>query len=232
MQATSRAADQCAEQPKHQISTSRLAATEDPCCVGRQEQLTQLAFEEFNMTGFFLCDQPVLSLYSVGKITGTVVDLDISVIAEGQVNYHSTKRLLYGGADLDKLMASLLEQRGVKCGDPQRLKELCARASSPLSSSEDAAAGEVHTLPDGQSITIQGEGQQLAQALLNPSLLGKDLSDLPSATVTQIMQHPDGPTRKVFIAYWTLLTLNILGVGCYCQDIVGVNICLQGLQPA
>ena len=27
------------------------------------------------MTGFFLCDQPVLSLYSVGKITGTVVDL-------------------------------------------------------------------------------------------------------------------------------------------------------------
>lgn len=62
---------------------------------------------------------------------------------------------------------------------------------------QDAAAGEVHTLPDGQSITIQGEGHQLAQALLNPSLLGKDLSDLPSATVTQIMQHPDGPTRKV-----------------------------------
>lgn len=27
------------------------------------------------MTGFFLCDQPVLSLYAVGKITGTVVDL-------------------------------------------------------------------------------------------------------------------------------------------------------------
>ncbi len=65
---------------------------------------------------------------------------------------------------------------------------------------QDAAAGEVHTLPDGQSITIEGEGQQLAQALLNPSLLGKDLSDLPSATVTQIMQHPDGPTRKVFIS--------------------------------
>lgn len=168
-----------------------------------REQLTQLAFEEFNMTGFFLCDQPVLSLYSVGKITGTVVDLghcktDISVIAEGQVNYHSTKRLPYGGADLDKLMASLLKQRGLKCSDPQRLKELCARASSLPSSSEDAAAGEMHTLPDGQSITIQGEGHQLAQALLNPSLLGKDLSDLPSATVTQIMQHPDGPTRKAF----------------------------------
>lgn len=76
---------------------------------------------------------------------------------------------------------------------------------------QEAAASEVHTLPDGQSITINGQsitidgqsvtmegvGEQLAQALLNPSLLGKDLSDLPSATVTQIMQHPDGATRKV-----------------------------------
>lgn len=40
-----------------------------------REQLTQLMFEEFNMTGFFLCDQPILSLYAVGKITGTVVDI-------------------------------------------------------------------------------------------------------------------------------------------------------------
>lgn len=52
------------------------------------------------------------------------------------MNYHSTKRLPYGGTDLDKLMASLLEQRGLRCSDPQRLKELCARASSLPSSSE------------------------------------------------------------------------------------------------
>ncbi len=65
-----------------------------------------------------------------------MVAADISVIAEGQVNYHSTKRLPFGGADLDKLMASLLEQRGLKCSDPQRLKELCARASSLPSGSE------------------------------------------------------------------------------------------------
>ena len=68
--------------------------------------------------------------------TLAVLAADISVIAEGQVNYHSTKRLPYGGADLDKLMASLLKQRGLKCSDPQRLKEVCARASSLPSSSE------------------------------------------------------------------------------------------------
>lgn len=165
-----------------------------------REQLTQLAFEEFNMNGFLLCDQPVCSLYAVGKITGTVVDLgyantDVSVVAEGQVNYHNTKRLPYGGRDLDAFLVSLLKQRGVHCSDPQNLKEMCARASAPDS---EAAASEVHTLPDGQSLTIEGEGPQLAQAILHPMMLQKDLPDLPAATVTQIMQHPDGATRKAF----------------------------------
>ena len=60
-----------------------------------------------------------------------------------------------------------------------------------------AAESEVHTLPDGQTVTIREEGTFLGAALLHPSRLGLDLPDLPSAVITQIMQHPDGPTRKV-----------------------------------
>ena len=56
---------------------------------------------------------------------------DISVVAEGQVNYHSTKRLPYGGRDLDKLLVTLLQQRNLQCGNPQQLKEMCARVASP-----------------------------------------------------------------------------------------------------
>ena len=56
--------------------TSSLVSDLLPCGIQADcEQLTQLMFEEFNMTGFFLCDQPILSLYAVGKITGTVVDI-------------------------------------------------------------------------------------------------------------------------------------------------------------
>ena len=40
------------------------------------------------MTGFFLCDQPVLSLYAAGKITGTVVDLGHSKTGVGTENAH------------------------------------------------------------------------------------------------------------------------------------------------
>lgn len=39
-----------------------------------REQLAQLAFEGFNVTGLFFADQTLLSLYSVGKSTGVVVD--------------------------------------------------------------------------------------------------------------------------------------------------------------
>lgn len=74
-----------------------------------------------------------------------------------------------------------------------------AQSSAAVVSSSciQAAAAEVHTLPDGQSITIEDEGQRVAQAILNPVILNKDLPDLPAATVTQIMQHPDAATRKV-----------------------------------
>ena len=60
----------------------------------------------------------------------------------------------------------------------------------------------MHILPDGQNITIDSEGQQLAEAILHPTMLKKDLPDLPAATVTQIMQHPDGATRKVSTVLW------------------------------
>ena len=39
-----------------------------------REQLAQLAFEVFNVGGLFFADQALLSLYSVGKSTGVVVD--------------------------------------------------------------------------------------------------------------------------------------------------------------
>ena len=67
---------------------------------------------------------------------------DVSVVAEGQVNYHNTKRLPYGGRDLDAFLVSLLKQRGVHCNDPQKLKEMCARASGlPAPDSEVSERG-------------------------------------------------------------------------------------------
>ena len=40
-----------------------------------RERLTMLLFEQFNIAGLFMCEQSIMSLYSVGKTSGTVVDL-------------------------------------------------------------------------------------------------------------------------------------------------------------
>ena len=40
-----------------------------------RELLTQLLFEKFQIEGLFLGEQPVLALYSLGRIAGYVVDL-------------------------------------------------------------------------------------------------------------------------------------------------------------
>jgi len=40
-----------------------------------KEQLVQLMFETFNISGFYASEQAVLSLYAVGRISGCTVDI-------------------------------------------------------------------------------------------------------------------------------------------------------------
>ena len=77
---------------------------------------------------------------------------DVSVIAEGQVNYHSTKRLPYGGEGLEKLLASLLQLRGIHCSNPQQLKEMCASAAGLPATTAEVASPSI--APDHQGYCL------------------------------------------------------------------------------
>ena len=48
-----------------------------------REQLVQLMFETFNVSGFYASEQAVLSLYAVGRISGCTVD-----IGHGKIGMH------------------------------------------------------------------------------------------------------------------------------------------------
>lgn len=101
--------------------------------------------------------------------------------------------------NIDTYRCNKLVHNGQVAGNDHNILTMLCGPQWPCQFSPciQAAPTEVHTLPDGQNITIEGEGQQLAQAILTPMMLNKDLPDLPAATVTQIMQHPDAATRKV-----------------------------------
>lgn len=45
------------------------------CMQALREQLVQLMFENFNVSGFYASEQAVLSLYAVGRISGCTVDI-------------------------------------------------------------------------------------------------------------------------------------------------------------
>uniref|UniRef100_A0A803MLC5 Actin-related protein 7 n=1 Tax=Chenopodium quinoa TaxID=63459 RepID=A0A803MLC5_CHEQI len=77
---------------------------------GLREQLVQLLFETFNVSGFYAAEQGVLSLYAVGRISGCSVDIghgkiDIAPVIEGAVHHISSRRFEVGGIDLTKLLA-------------------------------------------------------------------------------------------------------------------------------
>ncbi|CAB82687.1 actin-like protein [Arabidopsis thaliana] len=109
----------------------------DPLCTPKaiREQLVQLMFETFNVSGFYASEQAVLSLYAVGRISGCTVDIghgkiagydqdvvmsdvltlwliqlfsDIAPVLEGAVQHIASKRFELGGTELTKLFAQEL----------------------------------------------------------------------------------------------------------------------------
>lgn len=173
-----------------------------------REQLTQIMFEVFNATGLFIQDQPVLSLFAVGKLVGCVIDIghdkiDIATVADGQTNLASARRLDCGGRVLTGYLQQLLKDRGIDVSDllvVERLKEGIARAAdSPADFPETRGLDrqpDTFKLPDGQEITVTTEGAHIAEALFQPSMLSIDGPGIAEAAALCIYQQAEIPVRK------------------------------------
>ncbi|KAG6628229.1 hypothetical protein CIPAW_14G000600 [Carya illinoinensis] len=125
-----------------------------------REQLVQLMFETFNISGFYASEQAVLSLYAVGRISGCTVDIghgkiDIAPVIEGAVQHIASRRFEIG----DELAY-------------EKTKNSCQI--------------EKHTLPDGQVITIGREKYTVGEALFQPSLLSLDAHGIVEQLVRSI----------------------------------------------
>ncbi|KAL1559217.1 Actin-related protein 7 [Salvia divinorum] len=149
-----------------------------------REQLVQLMFEKFNISGFFASEQAVLSLYAVGRISGCTVDIghakmDIASVIEGAVQHISSRRFEIGGLDLTNLFAQELgvfnPHVNLSISDVEKLKEqyaCCSEDAAAYRRFQQGCPEEQHTLPDGQVIKIGGERYTVGEALFQPSILG------------------------------------------------------------
>ncbi|CAL1361550.1 unnamed protein product [Linum trigynum] len=149
-----------------------------------KEQLVQLMFETFNVSGFYASEQAVLSLYAVGRISGCTVDIghgkiDIAPVLEGAVQQISSKRFEIGGLDLTKLLAQELAKSNptvnLNISDVEKIKEkysCCAEDEFAYRKTQETNEIEQHTLPDGQVISIGKERYTIGEALFQPVILG------------------------------------------------------------
>jgi hypothetical protein len=113
-----------------------------------RERWAQLAFEKFNVSGFFTLDAPVAALYSVGRASGTVIDVghdktDVACVLEGGVVPSSLLRLASGGAAAEGVLAARLASRGVSLAgvDPLALRAAKQAIAQAAPSREAALEG-------------------------------------------------------------------------------------------
>lgn len=172
----------------------------DPLCTPKanKEQLVQLMFETFNISGFYASEQAVLSLYAVGRISGCTVDIghgkiDIAPVIEGAVNHIASRRFEFGGTDLTNFLAQELGKSNplvnISISDVEKIKQqysCCAEDDLAYQKTEDSCPVETHTLPDGQVITIGRERYTVGEALFQPSLLGLETHGIVEQLVRTI----------------------------------------------
>ncbi|KAL9247772.1 hypothetical protein vseg_021167 [Gypsophila vaccaria] len=149
-----------------------------------REQLVQLLFETFNVSGYYATEQGVLSLYAVGRISGCTVDIghgkiDIAPVIEGAVHHIASRRIELGGLDLTKLLIQELSKSNphvnLTLSDVERIKEkysCCSEDEIAFAKLQNNCHKEKHTLPDGQVISIGKERYVVGEALFKPSILG------------------------------------------------------------
>ncbi|KDP43484.1 hypothetical protein JCGZ_16771 [Jatropha curcas] len=163
-----------------------------------REQLVQLMFETFNVSGFYASEQAVLSLYAVGRISGCTVDIghgkiDIAPVIEGAVQHIASRRFEIGGTDLTKLLAQELAKSNpsmnLNVADVEIIKEkysCCAEDEVAYEKTQQSSESEEHTLPDGQVIKIGKERYTVGEALFQPSILGLEAHGIVELLVRSI----------------------------------------------
>merc|ERR1719203_1931666 len=190
-----------------------LLVTESPLNPkSNREKMTQIFFETFNVTSFYVAIQAVLSLYASGRTTGVVFDCGDGVshtvlIYEGYCLPHAVQRLDLAGRDLTENMMRILVERGYSFSTSaekeivrdikERLAFVAIDYDAELEKSETSSDLEKdYMLPDGQVMTIGNERFRCAEVLFKPNLIGKEYEGIHKLTYNSI-QACDIDTRRI-----------------------------------
>ena len=149
------------------------------------EKMTQLMFETFNVLGLYIANEPVLSLYSIGKYSGISSDLGENIsyfvpIFYGSPLPHAIIRLNLAGKDLNEYMLKLLVETGQRFSTTaeKEIIKIIKEKSCYVALDYEKEIKNVeefnYELPDGNKIIIKEQRIKCPEALFNPEIISKE----------------------------------------------------------
>uniref|UniRef100_UPI00358F1AFE actin, cytoplasmic A3-like n=1 Tax=Myxine glutinosa TaxID=7769 RepID=UPI00358F1AFE len=164
-----------------------------------REKMAELAFEVFDVPSMHVAYQPILSLYSSGRITGTVIDAGDGMCYctpcyHGYTLPHATYRLDVAGQDLDRFLLKLLRTAGYVFGEQdlwlvKDIKEKCCFVVQDVKMAQRGRQNRVQfKLPDGQIVHLKNECFLCPEALFQPEYVDCSIEGLPQLFHTSMRQ--------------------------------------------
>eukprot|EP01083_Nonionella_stella_P087297 242788_1 len=152
-----------------------------------REKATQIMFEEFNVTGFYLCSQALSALYASGRTTGIVIHSGhdhtrVVPVYDGYAARHAITQLDIGGQQITEYLEKLLIENNKELLNkvPSETKQQKIRILNDIkekmclisNGNNNALRDITYELPDGQTIVLKKEERyQCTQPLFEPKLL-------------------------------------------------------------
>lgn len=178
-----------------------------------REKMTTMLFETFNVPAMYIAVQAVIGLYASGRTTGCVLDLGHGKshtvpVFEGYALPHSIDKLDIAGEDLTQYLHQLLVKKGygfttmAERDLVRQLKEKFVYVAENCTAEADRCEEDPrpverkYTLPDGSVLYLAKERFQCAEALFDPSLIGKSGASSAPESLVNTIEKCEADIRK------------------------------------
>jgi actin-related protein len=164
-----------------------------------REQMTQVFFEKFSISAFYVGNQARLSLYSSGKVSGLVLYSGDGVthadpIFEGYALSRAVERVDLGGRDVTDALARLLAAAGVGLlNSAEReivrdLKEKHAYVSQDYHGdcANESRTPDEYVLPDDNVISLTAERFMATELMFHSEIFGMELPGVDQIVLSAI----------------------------------------------
>ena len=158
-------------------------------------------FEKFDVPAAYVAQPEVLALYASGATSGMVVTCGEGVtravpINEGFAVQQDIVQCDVAGCDITNYLVELLnEKKEIFTTSAERLmvkeiKEKVGYVAQDYDQELKSFSPKAYELPDGTSLTVKKERFQCAEALFQPTLVGKETKGIHQVTQRSLNKFP------------------------------------------